>query len=81
MVEHGKPAPDIYIYAAEQLGLDPCECMALEDSPNGVKSAAGAGCRTVMVPDLTEPDGELGELIYAKAGSLRDIIKLLKADV
>lgn len=81
MVERGKPAPDIYIYAAEQLGLEPGECMALEDSPNGVKSAAGAGCRTVMVPDLTEPDEELEELIFAKADSLNDIIKILKADV
>lgn len=78
MVKRGKPAPDIYIYAAKQLGLDPNECMALEDSPNGVKSAAAAGCRTVMVPDLTEPDEEIEKLIYAKSGSLKDIIALLK---
>lgn len=79
MVERGKPEPDIYIYAAKQLELDPRECAALEDSPNGVKSAAGAGCKTIMVPDLTEPDEELTELIFAKANSLRDVIKLLKA--
>ena len=81
MVERGKPSPDIYIYAAEQLGLKPFECMALEDSPNGVKSAVSAGCRTVMVPDLTEPDGELEGLDFEKAGSLLDIIGLLKVDV
>lgn len=81
MVERGKPAPDIYIYAAEQLGLDPKECMALEDSPNGVKSAAAAGCRTVMIPDLTEPDEELEGLIYAKSSSLKDIITLLNDDI
>ena len=80
MVERGKPSPDIYIYAAEQLGLQPCECMALEDSPNGVKSAVSAGCRTVMVPDLTEPDAELDGLVYEKAGSLRDIIGILEAE-
>ena len=51
-VEHGKPAPDIYIYAASLLGLKPEECIALEDSPNGIRSAHAAGCKTVMVPDL-----------------------------
>ena len=77
MVERGKPSPDIYIYAAEQLGLEPRECMALEDSPNGVKSAVSAGCRAVMVPDLTEPDEELEGLAFETAGSLADIAGIL----
>ena len=77
MVERGKPAPDIYLYAAEQLGLAPSECMALEDSPNGVKSACGAGCRTVMIPDLTKPDKELDGAVFETAGSLKDVIGLL----
>lgn len=79
MVQRGKPSPEIYLYAAEQLGLSPSECMALEDSPNGVKSASGAGCVTVMVPDLTQPDSELNAMIYAKADSLYDVIDILKA--
>ncbi len=78
MVESGKPAPDIYLYAAEQLGLPPRECMALEDSPNGVRSAAAAGCVTVMVPDLTQPDEELGRLIFAKANSLLDVPAIIQ---
>lgn len=78
MVEHGKPSPDIYIYAAKQLGFEPEECLALEDSPNGVRSAAGAGCVTIMVPDLTEPDDELSELIQARADSLEDIIYIIE---
>ncbi len=77
MVEKGKPCPDIYLYAAEKLGLAPRECMALEDSPNGVKSAASAGCVTVMIPDLTQPDEELRGIIYAKADSLSDVIGIL----
>lgn len=77
MVEYGKPKPDIYLYAAQQLGLQPCECMALEDSPNGVRSAATAGCVTVMVPDLTPPDEELTALIHAKADSLLDVPQLI----
>ena len=78
MVENGKPKPDIYIYAAQQLGLLPSECMALEDSPNGVRSAAGAGCKTVMVPDLTQPDEELLGLVYAVADSLADVPKIIE---
>lgn len=78
MVERGKPAPDVYLFAARQLGLLPEECMALEDSPNGVKSAADAGCVTVMIPDLTEPDGELEKLIYARADSLGCVIDIIE---
>lgn len=77
MVSKGKPCPDIYMYVAEQLGLEPSECMALEDSPNGVKSAVGAGCVTVMVPDLTQPNEELSAVIYAKADSLFDVRNII----
>lgn len=77
MVKEGKPKPDIYLYAAEQLGLEPYECVALEDSPNGVKSAASAGCRTIMVPDLTEPDEELSGIIAARANSLEDVVEII----
>lgn len=78
MVERGKPSPDIYIYAAQQLGVEPAECLALEDSPNGVRSAAGAGCITVMVPDLTKPDDELYGIIRARADSLEDVIHIIE---
>lgn len=77
MVENGKPKPDIYCYAAAQLGAAPQDCVALEDSPNGVRSAAGAGCITIMVPDLTQPDDELNALIYAKADSLADVSAII----
>lgn len=78
-VKEGKPAPDIYTYACEQLGLVPAECLAVEDSPNGVLSAYRAGCRTVMVPDQTEPDEELKKYLYARADSLTDILGLIEA--
>lgn len=77
MVKQGKPAPDIYLYACEQLGLAPGECMAVEDSPNGVMSAYRAGCKVVMVPDQTEPDEELKKCLYAKVDSLEEITALL----
>lgn len=77
MVKEGKPSPDIYLYACEQLGQAPGSCLAVEDSPNGVISAYRAGCRVVMVPDQTQPDEELSSMLYAKAGSLKDIACLL----
>ena len=77
MVKVGKPKPDIYIYAASELGLEPAQCVALEDSPNGVMSAAAAGCRTIMVPDLTEPDEAISRIITAKAGSLDEVIDII----
>ena len=52
--------------------------MAVEDSPNGVRSAALAGLVTVMVPDLTPPDDELKALIQAKGESLKDIPEIVK---
>lgn len=56
-VVHGKPAPDIYLLAAEKLGLSPDECAGVDDSLNGVKAIRSAGMLSVMVPDLL-PYGE-----------------------
>ena len=70
MVKCGKPSPDIYIYACQQLGLDPSACMAVENSPNGVTGAYRAGCQVVMVPDQTKPDAELQNMLTACVDSL-----------
>lgn len=77
MVAEGKPSPDIYLYACEQLGLKPEECIAVEDSPNGCLSAYRAGCKVVMVPDQTEPDEELSKLLYARLDSLEELETVL----
>lgn len=77
MVEKGKPEPDIYLYAAKELGAEPCNCMVLEDSPAGILAAHRAGCVPVMIPDQDEPDEETGKLLYAKAESLAAVISLL----
>lgn len=76
-VPEGKPAPDIYLYACEQLGLPPEDCLAVEDSPNGVLSAYRAGCRVVMVPDQTKPDEELRRYLYAEAERLDEVYEIL----
>ena len=77
MVAHGKPEPDIYLYAADQLGLSPHECLALEDSPNGVRSAHAAGCKTILVPDLDDPSGQLEGLLDGVADGLLEVIRFL----
>ena len=80
MVEKGKPEPDIYLYAASQLGLKPNECMVLEDSPTGILAAHRAGCIPVMVPDQDEPDVETQKLLYAVVDALTSVIPLLQIE-
>ena len=48
-VEHGKPAPDVYLEAARRLGVPPTDCVAIEDADLGAESAAAAGMRAVMI--------------------------------
>ena len=76
-VKNGKPAPDIYLRASELLGLSPSQCVAVEDSPNGVLSAHRAGCRTIMIPDQDEPTEETAALAYAVLGSLDELRQML----
>ena len=77
-IPNGKPAPDIYLLGAKELGLKPEECLALEDSPTGILSAYRAGCLPVMIPDLDQPSEDTKKLLFAKADSLADIINILK---
>lgn len=57
-VEHAKPAPDPYLRAAHLLGLEPADCLAIEDSVTGTQAAEAAGCPVLVVPnDVEVPDG------------------------
>lgn len=78
MVKRGKPAPDVYLHVCEVLEVQPENCYAVEDSPNGVMSAHAAGCRTIMIPDLTQPDAELSRLLYRKLDSFEELINILE---
>ena len=69
--------PDIYLYAAEKLGVKPCNCMVLEDSPAGILAAHRAGCLPVMIPDQDEPDKDTASLLFARADSLKAVIGLI----
>ena len=54
-VEHGKPAPDVYLAAAHRLDVDPASCLVVEDSFNGVRAAKAAGMTVVLVPNHSIP--------------------------
>ncbi|MDO1581295.1 HAD family hydrolase [Rhizobium oryzicola] len=75
---HGKPAPDPYLKAAERLGLEPADCMALEDSYNGIRSASGAGMMAVMVPDLLPATDEMRALAVHVAEDLHEVCLLVE---
>lgn len=77
-VKLGKPAPDVYIKTLEVLGAAPEECLAVEDSPNGVESATAAGIPTVMIPDQTQPDEVLRKKLYACMPALGELVHLLQ---
>ncbi len=73
MVERSKPEPDIYLRAAAELGVEPADCIALEDSRNGLLSAHAAGMRVIMVPDLWQPDDMVKEFILGPFESLLNV--------
>ena len=75
-VAHGKPAPDIFLKAAEELQLDPAECYVFEDAFNGVRAGYSAGCRTIMIPDMSQPDDEMKE---KAAGIYQDLLQAMEA--
>ena len=78
-IARGKPAPDIYLAAARSLSAEPAECLALEDSFNGIRAAAAAGMPVVMVPDLAEPTPEIAALAVGVYPSLADVQRAMQA--
>ena len=77
MVEKGKPNPDIFLMAAELLGVDPSDCIGVEDSHNGIRALHAANIRCVFIPDLMEDTEELRQLYSVKLDSLDEIIPMI----
>ncbi len=79
-VPRGKPAPDVYLEAARQLGVAPADCLALEDSPNGARAAVAAGMVCFAVPDLAHTDQRAFHGITRHVfDSLHDVLARLQA--
>ena len=80
MIEHGKPAPDIFMKAGELICSNVDETIVCEDSFSGLKGAHAAGMKPVMVIDQLEPTPEIKKLTYAIGNSLFDVIDLIKKE-
>ena len=78
MIKQSKPAPDIFLAAAQKLGAAPENCYVLEDSHNGIRAAAAAGMHPIMVPDLLEPTDEMQKLAETICPSLNEAIDYLR---
>lgn len=78
-VQQGKPHPEPFLTAAARLSIDPKNCLALEDSHNGVRAAHAAGMQTVMVPDLLPPTDEIRQLCVGVAADLVEIADVFQA--
>lgn len=69
----GKPAPDIFLLAAQRLTVDPAQCLVFEDSEHGARGAIAAGMRVVIVPDLHPPSEEARAFSLAVLDSLTQV--------
>ena len=77
-VKRGKPNPDIFLKAAEKLGVAPEDCLVLEDSQAGIQAAYSAGMRVICIPDLKYPTEEYEKMATAVKESLFDVIPYLE---
>ena len=77
-VEHGKPAPDMFLLAAERLGVDPSRCVVVEDSPAGIAAGRAAGMPTLGVCRVEGTESTLSQadrIVYVV--SAEEILSLL----
>jgi HAD superfamily hydrolase (TIGR01509 family) len=74
----GKPEPDVYLLAAQRLGVDPRRCLVVEDSLNGLRAARAAGMRTALVPNQSIPPAEgamdLADVTFARLADLETVV-------
>ncbi len=77
-VENCKPSPDIYLLAAERLGVKPCDCFAFEDSPNGIRAASSARMKCFGIADVSPFDDEIKKVMYKELYSLDEAIEIFK---
>ena len=77
-VENGKPAPDVFLLAAERLDVDPKDCLILEDSKAGVKAGKASGAMVFMVPDMFTVDKECEDTADRILTNLGEVIEILE---
>lgn len=77
-VQNGKPAPDIFLAAANKIAIEPSACVVFEDSPHGIRAAYRANMKIIGVQDLTIFDDEILNLLDGNCVTLEDAIPLLQ---
>lgn len=78
-VKNGKPHPEVFLTASQRLGIPPKDCVAFEDSINGIKSAYAANMMTVMVPDFLEPTDEIRPMLSFLCKDLTQAVQFLQS--
>jgi HAD superfamily hydrolase (TIGR01509 family) len=78
-INKGKPDPEMYLTGCNKLHVQPLNCLALEDSDNGVLSAFNAGMTVIQVPDMVTPGERVKVLGHRVVGSLSKVEELLRA--
>ncbi|MBQ8600701.1 MAG: HAD-IA family hydrolase [Clostridia bacterium] len=79
-VQNGKPAPDIFLKAAELLGAEPADCFVFEDSANGVRAGHAAGMKCLGIPDIAYFDAEVKAMLSAELKNMNEAIPFLKKE-
>lgn len=77
-LKYGKPAPHIFLYAAEKIQCDSHDCFVFEDSPNGIRAAHAAACHPVCVPDMTQPSDEIRSMAEFVCRDLLEAMELIR---
>ncbi len=80
-VKNGKPAPDLFLRAAEIIDSPADQCIVIEDSEAGINAAYAAGMTPVMVPSTIEPSDYVRQISYAVMPTLQDALKVIKSAV
>jgi len=78
-VSHAKPAPDLFLLAAQRLGIAPADCLVLEDSEAGVRAARAAGMDVIIVPDLVPPSDEIASMATRVCATLHEVAAMLSS--
>ena len=77
-LERGKPAPDVFLLAAETIDLPAEECYVFEDAYNGVRAGYAAGAYTIMIPDILPPDDEMREKADLICATLTEALAIIR---
>lgn len=74
-VPKGKPSPDVYLEAARRLAIAPADCVAVEDSSNGLRAAAAAGMEVLAIPNPHDPPSDDALALASRVlGSIADLL-------